>query len=172
MQRGNTMIIGIVIVAIALIGGAIIFGGNNSGTENRNINNKTRSNDSSQIDDVSDEVGNFEEQSANGGGEYVEFSEGVLEEHADKRRVLYFYASWCPTCRPLDADLSATDRIPEDVVIIRVNYKDNDTDQAEDDLADEYGVTYQHTFVEIDGDGAVVQKWNGGQIDSVISRIE
>jgi hypothetical protein len=57
------------------------------------------------------------------------------------------------------------------VTIIRVNYNDSDTDPAEEALADEYGVTYQHTFVQIDENGNEVAKWNGGEIEELLERI-
>lgn len=104
---------------------------------------------------------------------YVLFSPEVLSATAHTRRVLFFYANWCPTCRPADARFTEDmSQIPSDVTLIRVNYNDTDTDQAEKDLARQYGITYQHTFVQIDGDGAVVTQWNGGQIDELNSNLK
>lgn len=104
---------------------------------------------------------------------YVEYSTGALEKAATNRRVIFFYASWCPTCAPADASFTQNVRkIPEDLVVVRVNYNDPDTDQEEKDLAKKYGITYQHTFVQIDSTGKEVTKWNGGQIDELLSNIE
>lgn len=104
---------------------------------------------------------------------YVEYSKVALDQAADKRRVLYFYASWCPICRPADANFKQnTSKIPEDVTVLRVNYNDPDTDQKEKDLAKKYGITYQHTFVQIDGQGKQVTKWNGGQIEELLTNIK
>lgn len=101
---------------------------------------------------------------------YVQYSKAALDEAASNRRVLFFYASWCPTCKPADERFSQnTSKIPEDVTVIRVNYNDPETDQEEKDLARKYGVTYQHTFVQIDSSGKEVTKWNGGQIDELLS---
>jgi thiol-disulfide isomerase/thioredoxin len=106
------------------------------------------------------------------GGRYVAYSQGSLEATQGTRRVLYFYANWCPTCKPADASFrTKTDQIPSNVTIIRVNYNDSDTDPAEEALADEYGVTYQHTFVQIDENGNEVAKWNGGEIEELLERI-
>lgn len=108
-----------------------------------------------------------------GSGNYIEYTKSGIEENTDKRRVLFFYANWCPTCRPADANFEANlDKIPEDVVIIRVNYADTDTDQEEKDLAKKYNIVYQHTFVQIDGEGNVVARWNGGQIEELLARIK
>ncbi|KKQ34380.1 MAG: hypothetical protein US51_C0041G0002 [Microgenomates group bacterium GW2011_GWA2_37_6] len=104
---------------------------------------------------------------------YVEYSKLAFDQSLDKRRVLYFYASWCPICRPADADFKKnSSKIPEDAVVIRVNYNDPDTDQEEKDLAKKYGITYQHTFVQIDVQGKEITKWNGGQTDELLAKIK
>lgn len=104
---------------------------------------------------------------------YVEYSKASLDKAGNNRRVLYFYASWCPTCKPADADLEANkSRIPNDVTVIRVNYNDPETDQEEKELAKKYGITYQHTFVQIDSQGNEVTKWNGGKTDELIAKIK
>lgn len=76
---------------------------------------------------------------------------------ADKGNVvLFFRASWCPTCKALDADIrSHLDEIPADLTILDVDY-DKHTD-----LKKKYGVTYQHTFVQVDSNGNVIKKWSG-----------
>jgi thiol-disulfide isomerase/thioredoxin len=83
------------------------------------------------------------------------------------------FSNWCPTCIPTDKEFQAsTDKIPADVAVIRVNYQDTDTDQEEKDLAKKYGVTYQHTFVEIDAQGNKVTSWNGGGVDELIAKLQ
>lgn len=104
---------------------------------------------------------------------YIEYSKADLDSSAGKRRVLYFYASWCPTCRIADPELSAnSNKFPKDVIVLRVNYNDPDTDSQEKDLAKKYAVTYQHTFVQIDGEGKEVAKWNGGQTEELLANIK
>ncbi|MFA5894442.1 MAG: thioredoxin domain-containing protein [Candidatus Shapirobacteria bacterium] len=104
---------------------------------------------------------------------YTEYSNDVINSSSGKRRVLFFYANWCPTCKPADADFTKNSTmIPEDVELIRVNYNDPDTDPAEKELANKYGITYQHTFVQIDANGNVVTKWNGGQIKELVMNIK
>ena len=106
-------------------------------------------------------------------GAYVEIGPNVLEGSKATKRVLFFYASWCPLCKPADAEFrDRMSEIPEGVTVIRVNYNDPSTDQAEKDLAAKYGVTYQHTFVQIDGQGNVVTKWNGGKIAELLKNIK
>lgn len=70
--------------------------------------------------------------------------------------VLFFRASWCPTCKSLDANIKANkDGIPEGVTILDVNYDDSAA------LKQKYGVTYQHTFVQVDSLGNQIAKWSG-----------
>lgn len=63
--------------------------------------------------------------------------------------VLYFYANWCPICREEFPKMqSAFNELAGDrVIAFRVNYNDSDTDDAERDLARQFGVAYQHTKV-------------------------
>ena len=70
--------------------------------------------------------------------------------------VLFFRASWCPTCRAVDSDIKANlSKIPGSLTILDVNY-DNSAS-----LKQKYGVTYQHTFVQVDKDRNLIKKWSG-----------
>ncbi len=105
-------------------------------------------------------------------GKYVSFTESALA-NSSGRRVLFFYANWCPTCRPADTNIQANEgRLPTDLTVFRVNYNDSDTDAAEKALAQKYGVTYQHTFVQINTDGAEIAKWNGGALPELLENIK
>ena len=44
--------------------------------------------------------------------------------------------------------------------------------KEEKDLAKKYAITYQHTFVQIDGLGKEVTKWNGGKTDDLLTNIK
>ncbi|MBP9813748.1 thioredoxin family protein [Candidatus Woesebacteria bacterium] len=104
---------------------------------------------------------------------YVPYTTSAFNVAASGRRVLFFYASWCPTCRPADADFVANqNKFPTDLTVLRVNYNDPDTDSEEKDLAKKYAVTYQHTFVQIDAKGEKVAVWNGGQTSELLEKIK
>lgn len=104
---------------------------------------------------------------------YIPYSQMALNSASNTRRVLFFFANWCPTCIPADKNFEENiSKIPDDVTLIRVNYNDSDTDQEEKDLAKKYGVTYQHTYVQIDKNGNEVTKWNGGQITELLSKVK
>lgn len=97
----------------------------------------------------------------------------ALGQNTGGRRVLFFYADWCPTCRPVDRELrDKENEIPGDVTIYRINYNDTATDTEEKDLAEKYSITYQHTFVQIDGEGEEIAKWNGGGLSEVIGNMK
>jgi len=114
------------------------------------------------------EVMEKKDESAN--SRYLSYSKTVFDTSSDKRRILYFYATWCPTCKIANEDFTANpNKIPEDMVVIRTNYNDPETDQEEKELAKKYGISYQHTFVQIDAQGKELKKWNGGGIAELIT---
>ncbi len=98
---------------------------------------------------------------------YVSYSKEVFDKLIDKKRVYFFHAKWCPTCKVADAELMDNlNRIPEDVVVFKTDY---DTEKA---LKTEYGITYQHTFVYIDSESREIKKWNGGGIEELIENTQ
>ena len=127
----------------------------------------------SQPDSIMQKQDAVMEKNETSSSRYLDYSKTVLDQPADKRRILYFYATWCPSCKVANEDFLANpDKIPEDVVVIRTNYNDPNTDQEEKDLAKKYGITYQHTFVQIDAQGNEITKWNGGQTDELVANIK
>lgn len=91
------------------------------------------------------------------GSSYVEYKPELIGTITDKKIVLFFRASWCPSCQTVDKDIIkniATDK--NNVVIFDVNYDNSQ------ELKKKYGVTYQHTFVQIDSKGNQIYKWSGG----------
>ena len=87
-------------------------------------------------------------------GSYEEYSPEKLALAENGKVVLYFHADWCPICRGLESEILANPAgVPNDVHILRVNY---DTSK---DLKQKYGVTYQHTFVQVDANGNLLAKW-------------
>lgn len=88
---------------------------------------------------------------------YVAYSKAAFDEAKGKKRVYFFYAPWCPTCRPTDAAFQKDpESIPQDVVLFKTDY------DSSVDLKKQYNVTYQHTFVQVDDEAREVTKWNGG----------
>lgn len=88
-------------------------------------------------------------------GSYEAYSAEKVAAAGDSKVLLFFHAEWCPLCRPLDADIKAhLSDIPSGVIILKVDY---DTETA---LRQKYGVTYQHTIVEVDSAGRMIEKWS------------
>jgi len=70
--------------------------------------------------------------------------------------VLFFNADWCSTCKVardnIQADLAS---IPAGLTIVVVDF------DTATELREKYGVTVQHTFVQVDADGNELAKWSG-----------
>jgi thiol-disulfide isomerase/thioredoxin len=74
--------------------------------------------------------------------------------HAGGDVVLFFNASWCPSCRSTVDSLDA-EGVPPGLTVVSVDY---DTNQA---LRQRYAVTVQHTFVQVDQAGERLAAFTG-----------
>lgn len=74
--------------------------------------------------------------------------------HAAGDVVLFFNATWCPTCKETVKNLDV-DGTPAGLTVVGVDYDSNA------DLKRYYGVTVQHTFVQVDADGEQLAKFTG-----------
>lgn len=101
-------------------------------------------------------------------GSYEPYDASKLAMAKDGRVVLFFRASWCPTCRTLDADIKKNiSAIPAGVTILDVDY-DRYTD-----LRKRYGITTQHTLVQVDADGEELGKWVGSAtLAELVSKVK
>lgn len=97
------------------------------------------------------------------GGSYLTYSPERFEQASQFKRVYFFHAAWCPTCRSANREFETwIERIPDDVVLFKTDYDTND------ELKRKFGVTYQHTFVLVDESGESIAIWNGGDIRRLI----
>lgn len=87
-------------------------------------------------------------------------------DYSGTKVVLFFNASWCSTCKVARDNFEASlNEIPGDMTIVEVDFDDSQ------DLRSTYGVTIQHTFVQIDTDGGSLKKWSGSTtIDDLIAQ--
>jgi thiol-disulfide isomerase/thioredoxin len=101
-------------------------------------------------------------------GSYEAYSADKIARAETGDVVLFFHASWCPSCRSLNSDIeSNVTSIPEGVSILKVDY------DKETVLKKKYGVTYQHTLVQVDKDGNLIKKWSGSpKLSSLVSEIK
>lgn len=89
-------------------------------------------------------------------GLYEPYTAEKLANASDGDVVLFFHAEWCPSCKGTDRDLSAkSDDIPEGLTILKLDY------DQETELKKKYGVTSQHTFVQVDAQGNELKQWLG-----------
>lgn len=89
-------------------------------------------------------------------GSYEAYSAEKIAKAATGNVVLFFRAGWCPKCREVDTDIKQNLKlIPANLMILDVNYDDSSA------LKQKYGVTYQHTFVQVDAQGNQIKKWSG-----------
>ena len=96
-------------------------------------------------------------------GTYATYNSSLVGQ-TDKT-VLFFHASWCPSCQSADKNISAGN-VPDGLTVLKTDF-DSSTD-----LRKKYGVTSQHTFVQVDANGDLINKWSGGNsIDSIIERL-
>ena len=60
--------------------------------------------------------------------------------------ILFFHASWCPSCQSVDVDITSGS-VPSGVHVRKVDY------DSSLDLREKYNVTRQHTFIHVDQNG-------------------
>jgi thiol-disulfide isomerase/thioredoxin len=99
-------------------------------------------------------------------GAYEAYAPEKLALAGKGKVVLYFHADWCPICRGLERDISAN-TIPAGVHILKVDYG------TATSLKQKYGVTYQHTFVQVDVNGTQITKWGDATtLAQVLARVK
>lgn len=157
---------GIIIVILVLAGASILFLVNSNPTSAPvNINSPKST--------VEFEASGSAAPLSGYGSYLVGWGEEAIRQSEAEKIVLFFYADWCPTCRPIDAEFKERmTEFPRDLQVFRIDYNDANTSDADRALAQKYGVTYQHTFVQIDKQGKEIIKWNGGGLDNLLTKIK
>lgn len=102
-------------------------------------------------------------------GTFTEYTDGAIAVAGAESDtiVLAFFADWCSTCRAAKSDINAQlDEIPAGLTILDVNY------DTATELRQKYGVTTQHTYVEVDAEGNMVRSWRGGNtLQSIVDQV-
>jgi len=163
----------IALIALGLIGGGYYFFTRNNTTTQQETNNSsnTKVDNNASSEDTStpksqDELNFSGVKIANN---YYEFNQADFQaaKTANRPIFLFFYANWCPTCAKQDPivqelmnELKSETQL-ENLVAFRVNFNDNQTDDTEESLAREFGVSYQHTMFTLDKKGHQIQKLLG-----------
>lgn len=120
----------------------------------------------SMMDDNADMMQDDEVMASSGSYESYSPEKLAMAENGDV--VLFFHASWCPSCRGLDTNINNNlSAIPSDTTILKLDY------DKETELKKKYGVTYQHTLVQVDANGDMIKKWSGGgTLDALLAQIQ
>lgn len=177
--KGNTTTIGLVILVLIIIGFFALRGGDTEGVMEGNMENESH-----MTDDMMEEDSMTEGDSMMGGeamekedsmmgetmstGSYEVYSpEKVALAATEGDVVLFFHATWCPTCRALNSDIEKNiSSIPKDLTILKTDY------DTYTDLKKKYGITVQHTLVQVDKDGNLIKKWSGSpSLNDIISKV-
>lgn len=155
MEKGK--LLGLIVVLIVIVGVIFLLS-----TSDKSVDNygSVSNSDPLTISETSGEV-----LAGSSESKYVEFTQSEYERALaeNKKILLYFYASWCPTCRAEQpATISAFEELNDPNTIgFRVNYKDSATDSYEEALAEEFAITYQHTKVILVGGKQVLKSLEG-----------
>ena len=96
---------------------------------------------------------------------FEKFAPSKITFADQKKVVLFFNATWCVTCNELMLELS-TVKIPEDILFLSVDF------DTETELRKKYSVALQHTFVEVNSKGEMLQKWAGGSLKEAIEKLK
>lgn len=171
----NKPLLGIIALVVLIglgAGGALLL--NNSSMNNSTDTNQTdtqqqpstdtttpestASNNSDQnTEEAANENDNTESTEA---GTYADYTAARLSAASGDQIVIFFHASWCPSCRQQDDNLvSDREDIPAGVTILKADY------DSETNLKQKYGVTLQHTFVQVDSEGNQLKMWNSFYAD-------
>lgn len=106
------------------------------------------------------EVENTVELAAN----YKDYDASLIGQ--SENTVIFFHAGWCPSCVSADKNIS-WEEIPAGTTILKADF-DGSTE-----LKQKYGVTSQHTFVQIDSEWNLVKKWSGSNnVADILENVE
>jgi methionine-R-sulfoxide reductase/methionine-S-sulfoxide reductase len=86
--------------------------------------------------------------------QYKDYEDAILSTLTGSRILLFFHASWCPTCQNFEKQILKS-TLPKDVVILKVDY------DTATELKKKYSVLSQSTFVQVDSEWNMYKRWLG-----------
>lgn len=182
MNKNTGIIIGVIALVVIIIGAYVSIGNKDEAMMDKKMNDSAmmqnegdsvmkdeeiNGDDMMKKDDTSMMSKEMEKSDAMMKGSYEAYAPEKLARAEAGDVILFFHASWCPSCRGLNSDIEANmSSIPKGVSILKVDY------DKETELKKKYGVTYQHTLVQVDKDGVLIKKWSGGsKLEDLLSQI-
>jgi len=157
----NKTTLSIIIGIIVIIGGALTYTLLRPAEElvtqeaSRTSSEAANSEDAAQTDAAT--------TSSNQPGIYKDYSKTAVE-NTSGTKLFFFHAPWCSQCRAMEESI-IKDGLPNGVTVFKVDY---DSNQA---LRQQYGVTIQTTFVNIDDDGTKIASYVAYE-EPVFSKVE
>ena len=126
-------------------------------------------NNSQQLENETSEGSSATQNTDSIKGNYISYQnyETEIEKYKNSKVVMFFNAAWCSTCKiARDNFESSLDQIPSDLTIVLVDFDNSN------DLRKKYGITVQHTLVQIDANGESLKKWSGSTtIDQIVKAL-
>lgn len=104
--------------------------------------------------------------SATAPGGYITLAEYNANKatYQDSRKVYFFHAPWCEVCQAIENEINADpSQLPSDVVVIKTDF------DTETKLRQQYGVTSQYTFVQVNNDGNEIDQWSAANLNGVLT---
>lgn len=145
----------LIFIILAVIVANSLTSTNNQNDENTNITDNTGTNTNDEDTDTNIEVdleGDSDLENTTIPGTYTQYSKDKLTNQIN---IIFFAAGWCPSCAELDSNLSAATDIPDGYIILKTDYDNSQ------EIREKYGVTIQHTLVQVDKNGNLIKKVNG-----------
>lgn len=169
--------IGIALLVIAIAGiGFIAFSSNTKDTpsvvetaEVAEVQNIKPASEAQSPEETSEQTTIDNEQNPTAKpGSYEAYSPEKIAKAATGDVVIFFHASWCPSCRGLNSNIEENlVSIPEELTILKADY------DTETELKKKYGVTTQHTLVQVDANGDMIKKWSGGsKLENIVLQLQ
>ncbi len=100
---------------------------------------------------------------AKAAGGYVTYAQYLANktEYDQGDVVIFFSATWCPSCQATNAALKK-EGVPSGLTVVTTDYDEST------DLKKRYGITIQHSFVQVDAAGKALAKWTGTESGAAI----
>lgn len=96
---------------------------------------------------------------------YQDYSPDKLKNTNRENIVLFFHASWCPTCKAFEENI-LRENIPDNILILKVDY------DTEIELKKKYNIVTQTSFVLVDNKWNLKFRWIWARnIDDIIEKI-
>ena len=118
----------------------------------------TATNNAQNIENKSVEITTENPAELSKNGSYISYDKYIQDKdkYLNTKVIIFFNAAWCSTCKVARENFeSSLNMIPRDMTIAVVDFDNSN------DLRKKYGVTLQHTFVQIDQNEDSLKKWSG-----------